>query len=96
MEPRKRPLPAWQWNEIQQVGTDYADVAEVERYEQRMGESRDLAAEDAAILFALTRFGPFGALLLQCGFLSLLLLTHAFFFFGGTLTFFFQQVLLFR
>ncbi len=42
--------PAWQWNEIQQVGTDYADVAEVERYEQRMGELRNLPAEDAAIL----------------------------------------------
>jgi ubiquinone/menaquinone biosynthesis C-methylase UbiE len=45
--------PAWQWNEIQQVGTDYADVAEVERYEQRMGEFRNLAAEDAAILATL-------------------------------------------
>jgi putative AdoMet-dependent methyltransferase len=42
--------PLWQWNEIQQVGTDYADIAEVERYEQRMGEFRNLAAEDAAIL----------------------------------------------
>jgi putative AdoMet-dependent methyltransferase len=42
--------PAWRWNEMQQVGTDYADVAEVERYEQRMGEFRDLAIEDAAIL----------------------------------------------
>ena len=41
---------AWQWNEIQQVGTDYADVGEVERYEQRMGEFRNLPAEDAAIL----------------------------------------------
>jgi putative AdoMet-dependent methyltransferase len=42
--------PAWQWNELQQVGTDYADAAEVERYEQRMGEFRNLVAEDAAIL----------------------------------------------
>ncbi len=42
--------PAWQWNELQQVGTDYADATEVERYEQRMGEFRNLAAEDAAIL----------------------------------------------
>jgi putative AdoMet-dependent methyltransferase len=42
--------PVWQWNEIQQVGTDYADAAEVERYERRMGEIRNLAAEDAAIL----------------------------------------------
>lgn len=46
-------LPDWHWNEIQQVGTDYADVREVERYEKRMGQFRDLAAEDAAILDAL-------------------------------------------
>ena len=45
--------PIWQWNEIQQVGTDYTDIAEVERYERRMGEFRDLPAEDAAILAAL-------------------------------------------
>jgi putative AdoMet-dependent methyltransferase len=45
--------PPWQWNEIQQLGTDYSDAAEVERYEKRMGEYRDLAAEDAAILAAL-------------------------------------------
>ena len=45
--------PDWQWNEIQHVGTDFADAAEVERYERRMGEFRDLAAEDAAILAAL-------------------------------------------
>ena len=42
--------PDWQWNEIQQVGTDYADVAEVQRYEERMGQFRNLAAEDAALL----------------------------------------------
>lgn len=42
--------PAWQWNEMQQIGTDYADAAEVERYEQRMGAFRNLPAEDAAIL----------------------------------------------
>ncbi|NLE56744.1 MAG: methyltransferase domain-containing protein [Planctomycetes bacterium] len=42
--------PSWQWDETRQVGTDYADVAEVERYEKRMGEFRDLPAEDAAIL----------------------------------------------
>lgn len=42
--------PLWQWDEMQQVGTDYADVAEVEHYEQRMGEFRDLPAENAAIL----------------------------------------------
>jgi ubiquinone/menaquinone biosynthesis C-methylase UbiE len=45
--------PAWQWNEIQQVGTDYSDVAEVERYDRRMGEFRNLPEQDAAILKAL-------------------------------------------
>lgn len=46
--------PSWQWNENQQVGTDYADVAEVERYERRMGMVRDLQAENAAILSLLS------------------------------------------
>ncbi len=41
---------AWQWNEVQQLGTDYTDVTEVERYERRMGEFRDLAGEDTMIL----------------------------------------------
>ena len=50
--------PVWQWNEMQQVGTDYADVAEVERYERRMGEFRNLPAEDAAILDLLALPGP--------------------------------------
>ncbi len=45
--------PILQWNEIQQIGTDFADIREVERYERRMGEFRDLAGEDAAILAAL-------------------------------------------
>ncbi len=48
---------AWQWDEFQQVGTDYSDGAEVERYERRMGEFRDLAAEDAAILAELALTG---------------------------------------
>jgi len=42
--------PVWQWNELKQVGTDYADVGEVERYDRRMGEFRNLSAENAAIL----------------------------------------------
>jgi putative AdoMet-dependent methyltransferase len=37
--------PEWQWNEFQQVGTDYADVAEVEQYDARMGTFRDVEAE---------------------------------------------------
>jgi len=42
--------PAWLWDEDRQAGTDYADVSEVERYDRRMGEFRDFAAEDASIL----------------------------------------------
>jgi putative AdoMet-dependent methyltransferase len=57
--------PAWQWNEIQQVGTDYADVAEVERYDDRMGEFRNLPAEDAAILDRLAL--PKGSHILEIG-----------------------------
>ena len=62
---RMADLPAWHWNEIQQVGTDYTDVAEVERYEQRMGEFRNLPAEDAAILDTLAL--PKGTHLLEIG-----------------------------
>jgi putative AdoMet-dependent methyltransferase len=57
--------PDWQWNEIQHVGTNFADAAEVERYEKRMGEFRDLAAEDAAILAALAL--PPGSHVLEIG-----------------------------
>ncbi len=57
--------PVWQWNEMQQIGTDYTDVVEVERYEKRMGEFRNLPAEDAVILAALDL--PKGAHLLEIG-----------------------------
>jgi putative AdoMet-dependent methyltransferase len=50
---------------MQQVGTDYSDVAEVERYEQRMGEFRDLPGEDAAILQALAL--PAGSRIVEIG-----------------------------
>jgi ubiquinone/menaquinone biosynthesis C-methylase UbiE len=53
------------WNEMQQVGTDYADVGEVERYEKRMGQFRDLAKEDGEILCAL-KLAP-GARVLEIG-----------------------------
>ncbi len=42
--------PDWQWNEIQQVGTDYADVAEVEKYDTRMATFRDVDGENRATL----------------------------------------------
>lgn len=57
--------PEWQWNECQQVGTDYSDVAEVKRYEQRMGEFRNLPAEDAAILDVLAL--PKGSHIVEIG-----------------------------
>ena len=50
---------------MQQVGTDYADLGEVERYEARMGKFRDLPAEDAAILDALQL--PAGSQVLEIG-----------------------------
>ncbi len=55
----------WQWNEMQQLGTDYADLAEVERYEARMGKFRNLPEEDAAILHALQL--PAGSRVLEIG-----------------------------
>ena len=57
--------PVWQWDEMQQVGTDYTDVAEVECYEQRMSEFRDLAAEDAAIMATLAL--PINSHILEIG-----------------------------
>jgi hypothetical protein len=33
-------LPDWHWNEMQQVGTDYNDLAEVEAYDERMATFR--------------------------------------------------------
>ncbi len=58
-------LPPWQWDEMQQVGTDYADVVEVQRYERRMGEFRDLLAENTAILAQLSL--PRGSHVLEIG-----------------------------
>ena len=41
--------PEWQWNEMRQVGTDYADVAEVEAYDRRMAGFRDVTKENRSI-----------------------------------------------
>ncbi len=57
--------PQWQWNEIQQVGTDYTDMHEVEIYESRMGSLRDIDGENAAILRTLDL--PVGAEILEIG-----------------------------
>jgi putative AdoMet-dependent methyltransferase len=45
-----KSIPVWQWDEMRQVGTDYADVAEVENYDKRMGTFRDITAENQKIL----------------------------------------------
>jgi len=57
--------PAWQWNEFKQINTDFADAAVVEHYEARMGEFRNLPAEDAAMLDALAL--PAGSRILEIG-----------------------------
>lgn len=40
----------WEWNEFQQIGTDYASVDEVAAYDSRMRMMRDVDAENRAIL----------------------------------------------
>lgn len=57
--------PDWQWNEMQQVGTDYTDLAEVEKYDARMGTFRDVDAENRANL-AMLGLAP-GAAVLEIG-----------------------------
>ncbi len=42
--------PRWQWDEMVQRGTDYASLAEVRAYDERMGAIRDVAAEARRIL----------------------------------------------
>lgn len=58
-------FPEWQWNEFQQIGTDYADTVEVAQYEARMLQFRDIEAENR---FALDRLAlPHQAKLLEIG-----------------------------
>ncbi len=59
------PRPAWFWNEFTQGGTDYNDLAEVQRYDERMGRFRDVAAEVRATLESL-RLPP-DAVLVEIG-----------------------------
>jgi ubiquinone/menaquinone biosynthesis C-methylase UbiE len=40
----------WHWNEFQQVGTDYADVQEVAKYDARMSTFRNVEAENSRTL----------------------------------------------
>jgi len=43
-------LPDWHWNEMQQVGTDYNDLPEVEAYDERMATLRDVDEENRRVL----------------------------------------------
>lgn len=47
-------IPVWQWDEMRQVGTDYESVEQVAAYDRRMGEMRDVAAENRSILEAMS------------------------------------------
>ncbi len=58
-------LPAWQWDEKQQIGTDYENVTEVEAYDRRMREVRDVSAENRRIIEKLKL--PAGARVLEIG-----------------------------
>jgi cyclopropane fatty-acyl-phospholipid synthase-like methyltransferase len=44
---------SWQYAEFQQVGTDYADTAEVARYDSRHSDFRDLEVEALRVLDAI-------------------------------------------
>ena len=59
--------PDWQWDEMQQVGTDYTDTAEVAAYDKRMGTFRNLNAENRRILKALDLKPRSSVLELGCG-----------------------------
>jgi putative AdoMet-dependent methyltransferase len=58
-------IPDWQWNEMQQIGTDYADIHEVEKYDERMGAFRDVNTENREMLDMLQL--PAGATVLEIG-----------------------------
>lgn len=55
----------WQWNEMQQVGMDYSDPAQVEIYDERMGTFRDVDHENREQLSLLNLHS--GAFILEIG-----------------------------
>ncbi len=59
--------PDWQWNEMQQVGTDYNSVEEVAAYDRRMGEFRDVNRENAEMLGMLGLAPGASVLEIGCG-----------------------------
>lgn len=59
--------PDWLWNEMQQVGTDYNDLSEVEAYDKRMETFRDIDAENREMLSILELPGNANVLEIGCG-----------------------------
>jgi ubiquinone/menaquinone biosynthesis C-methylase UbiE len=57
--------PEWQWEEMQQVGTDYSSMAEVEIYDRRMASFRDVDAENREMLSMMNL--PKGSAVLEIG-----------------------------
>lgn len=55
----------WQWDELQQVGTDYTDLAQVRAYDERMAVFREVGAENREMLGQLGL--PRGAAVLEIG-----------------------------
>lgn len=55
----------WQWNEMQQIGTDYTSLAEVEVYDQRMASFRDVDGENRDMIRRLDL--PPGSAVLEIG-----------------------------
>lgn len=55
----------WQWDEMQQVGTDYTDLAQVAAYDDRMASFRNVEAENREMLGMLGL--PPGAAVLEIG-----------------------------
>ncbi|MDD2420724.1 MAG: methyltransferase domain-containing protein [Heliobacteriaceae bacterium] len=48
-----KTLPGWYYDEFVHLGMDYADVSQVEAYDQKMRRIRDVPAENNAIMAAL-------------------------------------------
>jgi len=42
---KMRENPAWQYDELKQIGTDYEDVSEIRAYDRRMAKIRDVRKE---------------------------------------------------
>jgi len=59
--------PEWQWNEMQQVGTDYTNLAEVAAYDNRMMSFRDVEAENREMLTMLQLAKGAAILEIGCG-----------------------------